>query len=107
MLTMKPHDSERSRKTWDIVDDVFDLGLVLYVAVWVMTGMHFDEDLLKTVALTGASVRLASRRIFRAVLGPRINAWVIRQQVVIKPEVEMHVPEVEVPKPEAGTPKQE
>lgn len=85
MLKMKPHESEVSRKTWDIVDDVFDLGLVMFAGIWAVTGMHFDEDVLKTVALTGASVRIASRRVFRAILGPRINAWVIRQQIIVTP----------------------
>lgn len=87
MLAMKPHEGEASRKTWDIVDDLFDLGLVLFVAAWVATGAHFDENILKTAAMTGASVRIASRRIFRAILGPRINAWVKLQQIVAQSQV--------------------
>lgn len=83
MLKMKPHEDRASQATWDIVDDVFDLGLVVFAGIWSITGTHFDEGVLQTVALTGASVRIAARRVFRAILGPRITAWVKLQQVVV------------------------
>lgn len=80
MLTMKPHGGETSQKTWDIVDDVFDLGLLGFALFWEFTGVHFDEGLLTKIAISGASLRIAARRVFRAVLGPRITAWVKREQ---------------------------
>ena len=86
MLKMKPHEGRPSQATWDIVDDVFDLGLVVFAGIWSITGTHFDEGVLQAVALTGASVRIASRRVFRAILGPRISAWVKRQQDIGQPE---------------------
>ena len=62
MIQMKPHEGETSQKTWDIVDDMFDLGLLAFALFWEFTGTHFDESLLSKVALTGASVRIASWR---------------------------------------------
>jgi len=75
---MRPHEGEPSQRGQDIVDDLFDLGLVAFAVVWLWTGINLDNDLLAKVALTGAGVRAASRRIFRAFFGPRITRWVQR-----------------------------
>lgn len=77
---MKAHDGEHSQRAQDLVEDVFDLGLLCFGIVWAVSETHFGEDVLAKVAMAGAGLRAVGRRIFRAVLGPRINAWAERQR---------------------------
>lgn len=77
---MKPHEGQHSQRAQDLVEDLFDLGLLTFGIVWAVTEVHFGEETLAKVAVAGAGLRAVGRRVFRAVLGPRINQWFERQQ---------------------------
>jgi hypothetical protein len=74
-----PAVRDASQRAQDIVDDFFDLGLIIFALIWDFTGATFDAGVLAKVAVGGAGARAVTRRIFRAVLGPRIDRWVRKQ----------------------------
>lgn len=71
---------EPSQRAADIVDDFFDLGLIVFAVIWDLSGLMLDNGTLAKIAIGGAGIRAVTRRVFRATLGPRINRWVERQR---------------------------
>lgn len=80
MVGLRPHEGKSSQQAQDIIDDLFDLALIVAAVAYDYLDMHTDADLLPKLAMAGAGGRAILRRIFRTFLGPRIEGWVKRRR---------------------------
>lgn len=88
-------DEERTHKHRNIIDDVFDLGLVIGGVVWYFVGIELDAETLAMVATAGATGRAALRRILMKLWGPQIEAIESRRADPPEPEVSTETSEEE------------
>lgn len=77
---MDQQQGPHAQRAQDIIDDVFDLLLILLAILWSVFEVNLSDATLAQIAIAGASARTIFRRVFRTVLGPRINRWVERQR---------------------------
>jgi len=77
---MNTHEGPHAQRAQDIIDDVFDLALIVLAILWSMLEVHLTDATIAQIAIAGASARTIFRRVFRTILGPRINRWVERER---------------------------
>ena len=80
MVGLRPHEGHASQTAQDIVDDVFDLGLIIAALAYDLLEVHIAGDVIPMLAMAGAASRAILRRVFRIAVGPKIQRWVKRTE---------------------------
>lgn len=65
--------TQQTHKYRNVIDDILDLGLILLMAIWYITGIDLDEHTVAMVGGLGASARVALRRILMAIWGQKLG----------------------------------
>jgi len=71
---MAEKSAERTHKHRNIIDDLFDLGLIIGGMVFFFMDIELDKDTIAELAVGGAALRATLRRILMKIWGPQIEA---------------------------------